>query len=140
MYVLYMYIYCVHTYTSQITTIFSIFWIKLAQGSFQDRMIIFLLALISIWKCIFRFYWRTCQFMSNIFLHSFLCNNTPQDFHIIDKTRVLELRGSGTLADIVAYRGSVRCDKECPRVYWIMGNLHIKNEGSKSRDQKVISL
>ena len=44
------------------------------------------------------------------------------------KARALELKGSVTLADIVAYKGSVRYEKESPTVYWIMGRLHTKNE------------
>ena len=55
-------------------------------------------------------------------------------------TRALELRGSVTLVDIEAYRGFIKSEKECSRVYWIMEKLHNKNEGPKSRDYKVISL
>ena len=54
-----------------------------------------------------------------------------------EKKRSLEQRGSVTPADIESYRGSVRCEKEFPRVYFIMGKLHTKNEGPKSRDYKV---
>ena len=42
-------------------------------------------------------------------------------------TRALELRGSVTLVDIVAYRGFIKSEKECSRVYWIMGKLLTKN-------------
>ena len=52
-------------------------------------------------------------------------------------TRALELRGSVTLVDIVAYRGFIRSEKECSRVYWIMGKLHNKNEGP---NQEIIKL
>ena len=46
-------------------------------------------------------------------------------------TRALELKESVILADIVAFRGSV--EYEPHRIYWIMGKLHTKNEGPKSR-------
>ena len=51
-----------------------------------------------------------------------------------------EKKQNKSLAVIVAYRGSVKSKKEPPRVNWIMGKLPYKNEGSKSRDQKVLSL
>ena len=50
------------------------------------------------------------------------------------KKTSLEQRESVTPADIVAYRGSVRSEKEFPRVYFIMGKLHTKNEGPNSRE------
>ena len=43
--------------------------------------------------------------------------------------RALELRGSVTLEDTVAYRGSVRSEKEFPRVDWIIGKLPTRSEG-----------
>ena len=42
--------------------------------------------------------------------------------------------------DIVADRGAVCTQKGSASVYWILGRLHAKNQGLKSRDQKDISL
>ena len=58
----------------------------------------------------------------------------------ISRTRALEFRGRVTLAAIVAYRGSVRSEKESPTVNWITVKLQTKNEGSKSKVREVISL
>ena len=45
---------------------------------------------------------------------------------LVSYTRALELRGSVTLANIVAYRGAVRYQKESSRVYKIKEKLHTK--------------
>ena len=41
--------------------------------------------------------------------------------------------------DTVAYRGAICNQKECPMLHWIIGKLHVKHQGPKSRDKKVIS-
>ena len=50
---------------------------------------------------------------------------------LVSYTRALELRESVTQENIVAYRGSVRCQKVSPMVYLIMGKLHTKYRASK---------
>ena len=40
----------------------------------------------------------------------------------------------------MTYGGVVRSEKAYARIYWIMEKLHTKNEGPRSRGDKVMSL
>ena len=42
-------------------------------------------------------------------------------------------------SDIMAYRSNVCYQKGSPRVHRILGRLHAKKQGPRSRDKKVVS-
>ena len=56
------------------------------------------------------------------------------------KRKKLKVLFETDIRDIVAYRGNICIQEGSPWVNWITWRLHAKNEGPKSRDEKVISL